>query len=78
MQSYYALLALDLANERAREADERWRSRTLRASLPDRPSIVRRALARGTAAISLGAAAATRRLDERAAEDLSQSLAVGN
>ena len=78
MQSYYALLALDLANERAREADEWRRSRMLRAGLPDRPSIVRRALARGTAAISLGAASATRRLDQRAGEDLSQSLAVGN
>ena len=78
MQSYYALLALDIANERSREADERWRSRMLRAELPDRPSFVRRVLARGTAAISLGAAAATRRLDEGVAEDLGQSLAVGN
>ena len=78
MQSYYALLALDLAEERSREADEQWRLRMLRAGLPDRPSFVRRALARGTAAISLGAAAATRRLDEGVAEDLGQSLAVGS
>jgi hypothetical protein len=76
--SYYALEALYLADERSREADEQWRLRTLRAGLPDRPSFVRRALARGTAAISLGAAAATRRLDEGVADDLGQSLAVGS
>jgi hypothetical protein len=72
------MIALDLANERAREAEERWRSRMLVASLPDRPSFVRRALARGTAAISLGAAVATRRLDECVADDLGRSLALGN
>jgi hypothetical protein len=76
--SYYALEALYLAEERSREAEKLWRVRTLRAGLPDRPSFVRRALARGTAAISLGAAAATRRLDEGVAEDLGQSLAVGS
>jgi len=78
VQSYYAMIALDLANERAREAEERWQSRMLAASLPDRPSFVRRALARGTAAISLGAAVATRRLDECVADDLGRSLALGN
>jgi len=78
VQSYYAMIALDLANERAREAEEQWRSRMLAASLPDRPSLVRRALARGTAAISLGAAVATRRLDECVADDLGRSLALGN
>jgi hypothetical protein len=76
--SYYALEALYLADERSREADDLWRLRTLRAGLPDRPSFVRRALARGTAAISLGAAAATRRLDDGVADDLGQSLAVGS
>ena len=78
MLSYYAMEALYLADERSREADEVWRLRTLRAGLPDRPSFVRRALARGTAAISLGAAAATRRLDEGVADDLGQSFAVGS
>ncbi len=76
MQSFYALLALDLAAERSREIDEQRRSRLLLAELPDRPSVVRRVLARGTAAISLGAAAATRRLDECIAEDLGRSLAL--
>ena len=78
MLSYYAMEALYLADERSREAEEVWRLRTLRAGLPDRPSFVRRALARGTAAISFGAAAATRRLDEGVADDLGQSLAVGS
>jgi hypothetical protein len=76
--SYYAMEALYLADERAREAEEVWRLRTLRAGLADRPSFVRRALARGTAAVSLGAAAATRRLDEGVADDLGQSLALGS
>ena len=78
MQSYYAMLALDLANERARQADELRRTRMLLAGLPDRPSYLRSALAHGTAAISRGAAAATRRLDECVADDLGRSLAVGN
>ena len=78
MQSYYAMLALDLANERARQADEQRRTRALLAGLPDRPSILRSALAHGTAAISRSAAAATRRLDACVADDLGRSLAVGN
>ena len=78
MQSYYAMLALDLANERARQADEQRRTRMLLAGLPDRPSILRSALAHGTAAISRGAAAATRRLDACVADDLGRSIAVGN
>jgi hypothetical protein len=78
VQSYYAMLALDLAEERAREADELRRTRMLLAGLPDRPSFLRSALAHGTAAISRGAAAATRRLDECVADDLGRSIAVGN
>ena len=76
MQSFYALLALDLAAEKSRQVEAERRSRMLLADLPDRPSVVRRALARGTAAISLGAAAATRRLDECIADDLGRSLAL--
>jgi hypothetical protein len=78
VQSFYALLALDLANERSRQVEAERRSRMLLADLPDRPSVIRRALARGTAAISLGAAAATRRLDECIADDLGRSLALEN
>ena len=89
MNSYYAMLALDLANERSSESRELQLARLVRQSqadmveydwLPDddRPAVLRRALARATAAISLTAAAATRRLDERQADDLGRSLAVAD
>ena len=89
MISYYAILALDLANERSREAQELRLARLARESLSDQAeydwlpdgndsSAFRRGLARATAAISLGAAAATRRLDERKADDLSRRLATAD
>ena len=75
MNSYYTMLALDLANERSREAEE-WRLVKLaRESRVGQPSAVRRGLARAAAAVSLAAAAATRRLDDCVAEDLGRSLA---
>ncbi len=82
MNSYYALLALDLANERSREAEELRLARLVREArdqdgesydwlpAPDMRSGLRRGLARATAAVSLGAAAATRRLDGGIADDL--------
>ena len=82
MNSYYALLALDLANERSREAEELRLARLIREArvqdgesydwlpAPDMPSGLRRGLARATAAVSLGAAAVTRRLDGGVADDL--------
>lgn len=89
MISYYAILALDLANERSREAQELRLARLARENLSDQAeydwlpdgndsSVFRRGLARATAAISLGAAAATRRLDERKADDLSRRLAIAD
>jgi hypothetical protein len=90
MYSYYALLALDLANDRSREIEELRLARLAREGQaergdaydwipgPDLGSGVRRGLARATAAISLGAAAATRRLDECVAEDLGRTLAVAD
>ena len=89
MIPYYALLALDVANERSRDAEERRLVRLARDRqsdgaeydwLPedDRPSVLRRGLARATAAVSLGAAAATRRLDERKAEDLGRAIAMAD
>jgi hypothetical protein len=82
MNTYYAMIALDLANERSREIEEMRLARLAReaysegrgeydwVSGPDLGSSLRRGLARATAAISLGAAAATRRLDDNVAEDL--------
>ena len=82
MNSHYALLALDLANDRSRDADELRLARLVREARgegaesydwlprPDLGSSLRRGLARATAALSLGAAAATRRLDGGIADDL--------
>lgn len=89
MNSYYAMLALDLADERSREARDQRLARLARESLKDqaqydwlpegdRPSAVRHGLARATAAVSLGAAALTRRLDEGRADDLSRRLAAAD
>ncbi len=89
MHSYYTMIALDLANDRSRELDQRRLERLARDGqlgqaeydwLPSegRPSALRRGLARATAAISLGAAAATRRLDDRLADDLGRSIAVAD
>ena len=76
MNSFYAMLALDLANDRAREAREQRLAQLARESRTEQPSVVRRGLARATAAVSLGAASMTRRLDECVADDLGRTLAT--
>ena len=78
MHTYYALLALDLANDRVQAAEPERLAATARAGRPARPSLVRRGLARGTAAVSRTAAAATRRLDDRVADELGRSLALAD
>ena len=78
MHTYYALLALDLANDRVQAAERERLAAVARAGRPARPSLVRRGLARGTAAVSRTAAAATRRLDDRVADDLGRSLALAD
>ena len=88
MLSYYAIVALDLVNDHSRELEQRRLERLAREggdeaeydwlSTADRPSAFRRGLARGTAAISLAAAAATRRLDDCVADDLGRSIAVAD
>ena len=60
--NYLALFALDVARERAREADL---DRLARLATADNPGLTRRALARAAAALSVGAAGVARRLDER-------------
>ncbi len=71
----YALIALDLARERAREADAHRLAAIARGAAPERPSWPRRGLAHGFALVSRGSAAVTRRLDECVADDLGRSLA---
>ena len=65
MQSYYTLIALDLARERSREADHRrllatdeWNSRTDHS--------IRRTAAAAIAAVSRASGRIARRLDENA------------
>jgi hypothetical protein len=71
----YSFLALSLARERAAEAD-RYRLVALAAAgAPAAPSLLRRSLARGLAALSRGSAFAVRRHDECIADDLGRSLA---
>jgi hypothetical protein len=77
MQSYYAFLALDLANDRARDAREHRRSALVAAGAPERPSFARRALAHGLAAVSRWSAAAVRQLDDAVADDLRRAVAPG-
>lgn len=74
MHYLYSFIALDIANERAREAADRAFARESLVDVTERPSAIRRGLALGLAAISRGSAAATRRLDEVVADDLGRSL----
>jgi hypothetical protein len=75
MQSFYTFLALDLARERAAEAEAHQRADLARAGRVQQPSVVRRTLAHSLAAVSRGSAAVTRRLDDCIADDLARSLA---
>jgi hypothetical protein len=78
MQSFYSLIALDLARERAEQAREQRRlalarsANTVRAA--ERPSALRRGLAQTLAAVSRGSASVARRLDDGLAEDIVQGL----
>jgi hypothetical protein len=77
MGQFYTFLALDLANERARQARDARRAALVSADVAERPSFARRALAQGLAAVSRGSAAAVRQLDDVVADDLRRSLAPG-
>jgi hypothetical protein len=74
VNQFYTLVALDIANDRAREARDHRHAAAARASQPARPSIARRGLALGLAAVSRGSAHAARRLDSVVADDLGRSL----
>jgi hypothetical protein len=77
MHYVYSFLALELANDRAREAREARRAAFVAAGAPERPSFARRTLAQGLAAVSRGSAAGVRYLDDRVADDLGRALAPG-
>ena len=75
MNHLYTFLALDLANERARDAAEIRRASSF-ASTDGRPNVVRRGLAAGLAVVSRASAGAARRLDDVAIEEHDGRLAA--
>ena len=77
MHHIYTYLALDIASQLAQEARDARRAAEFAAGIGPRPSFPRRALAQGLAAVSRGSAAAVRRLDDVAADDLGRALAPG-
>jgi hypothetical protein len=74
MHYYYALLALELARDRSAEAERARLAALFADGQPKRPSVVRRSLALGLAAVTRGSAAVVRRLDDCIADDLGRSL----
>jgi len=75
MNNIYTLLAMDIAQSRAAEAEATRRAALARAGIPTRPGIARRGLATGFALVSRGSAAAVRKLDACMADDLTEALA---
>ena len=77
MHYVYSFLALELANDREREARAFHQAALSAAGVSHRPSVARRALAQGLAAVSRGSASAVRQLDDVVADDLRRTLAPG-
>jgi hypothetical protein len=76
MNSYlYAYLAMDMAQQRTREAEQRLLEHSLREGAPERSYGIRRLAARAMASVSLGSASITRKLDDCVADDLGRTLA---
>ena len=71
----YAFLALDIARQRTKEAEQHWLEASLTQSAPSRASRLRRLAARLFASVSRGFASIVRRLDECVADDLGRTLA---
>jgi hypothetical protein len=74
MWTYQAYVALKLADERVREADQQRLANLARAGRPASQRSIRRSIAVGFASISSVAASAARRLDECVADDLAERL----
>lgn len=76
MNAYlYSLLALDIARERTREAEQHWLAEAVAGAASARRSRPRRLAAQLLAAVSRGSAAIVRRLDACVADDLGRTLA---
>ena len=74
MWTYQAYVALQLAQERVREADNQRLASLARAGRPANGRSIRRSTAIALASISSVAASAARRLDECVADDLAERL----
>ena len=70
----YAILAFDIARQRAAEAEQYYLESQLAAAAPARSSAARRFAARAVAQFSRGSAWIVRKLDECVADDLGRRL----
>ncbi|MDH4141415.1 MAG: hypothetical protein OEV61_02285 [Chloroflexota bacterium] len=77
MNHLYTIIALDIADERARQA--RLDQMAMRATMVSakEPGVARRGLARALALVSRRSASAARHLDARTADDLRHALVPG-
>jgi hypothetical protein len=71
----YAFMALDIARERTREAEQNWLAMSLVVKGPSPASRLRRVVAIVLASVSRGTAWVVRRLDGCVADDLGRTLA---
>jgi hypothetical protein len=74
MNTYWTFIALDIANERAREADRHRVAALARSAYPDSDRSVRHAVAVAAAGFSRASAALVRRLDDCVADDLASGF----
>jgi hypothetical protein len=74
MLLYEAFVALDIAEQRRREADQDRLAALARAGQPENNRSIRRSTAVALASISTAAASLVRRLDECIADDLAERL----
>lgn len=74
MWTYHAYIALQIADERAREAANYRLAALAREGRLKSTRSIRRSVAVGFASISSAAASATRRLDKHVADDLAERL----
>jgi hypothetical protein len=74
MQSYYTFIAMELANERAHEADRHRLAALARSADGASDRSFRRSVAVALATLSRGSAAIVRRLDECVADQLADDL----
>jgi hypothetical protein len=77
-QLVLGFLALDIARERAEEAERHFRLVRLLAQRPSRLAGLRNLAARALAAVSRLSARVVRRLDTRVADDLGRTLAAAD